>query len=148
MRRMLVLVLALSIIPVFTAGPAAAGEKLDVKIDTFGIDLEPQGTFTVEGEGAGLLCADGVWESGVAKFWNETDNGFKIRVDRLFTCDDTGATFVLELKGTIIFGEGCAKNCTWKLKQSTGLDPAPKGSGDIVSLPPFGGEDYVGSIKG
>lgn len=85
--------------------------------------------------------------SGAAKIWNETDNGFKIRVDRVSTCD-TGETFVLELRGSIIFGEGCAQNCTWKLKDSTGFDPAPKGSGDIVSLPPFGGEDYVGSIKG
>ena len=68
-------------------------------------------------------------------------------MDRTFTCDGTGASFVLELRGTIVFGEGCAKSCTWKLKDSTGLDPAPKGSGDIVALTPLG-ESYIGSIKG
>jgi hypothetical protein len=101
----------------------------------------------VSGEGAALLCPAGTWEAREARIWSSSDTGFKIRVDRLFTCDNTGETFLLELRGTIVFGEGCAKNCTWKLKDSTGFDPAPKGQGDIVALSALG-ESYVGSIRG
>jgi hypothetical protein len=148
MHRFFALLLALSMVPVLFAGPVAATDRLDIQIDTVDIPEPPasQGTFTVSGEGAALLCPSGTWESGEGRFWDR-DNGFKISVERTFTCDGTGETFVLELTGTIVFGEGCSKNCTWKLKDSTGFDPAPKGRGDIVGLSPLG-ESYVGSIKG
>ena len=101
----------------------------------------------MSGEGADLSCPAGTREATDGRIWKSTHKGFKIRVDRVFTCEVTGASFVLELSGTVVFGEGCAKNCTWKLRDSTGLDPAPKGHGDIVSNSALG-ETYVGSVKG
>jgi len=146
MRRWLMLVLALSVASVLVSGPAVAVDKLEIQIDTVDVPAPPaeQGTFTVSGEGADLLCPVGTWEAVGAKFWNWTDSGFKIAAERLFTCE-SGETFLLELRGTIVFGEGCL-GCTWKLKQSEGFDEAPKGSGDIVVLSPAG-ESYVGFIK-
>ena len=147
MRRTLTVLLAIPMLVAFSVAPAAAGEKLDVQISTVDSGESPSdsGTFTVAGEAARLLCASGTWQADAARFWNWRDEGFKIRVDRVFTCGDGSERgFVLELRGTIVLGEGCVGNCIWKLKESTGFDPAPFGNGAIVGGE--AGEGYAGLL--
>ena len=111
---------------------SVGGDKLDVSISAVGI-LVPAGTFTVEGEAAEYLCPGGTWEVGDQKIWNESDTGFKIRQDNIFTCT-SGEIFVLELRNTIVLGEGGVPGKgTWKLKDSTGFDRAPMGKGQILA---------------
>lgn len=53
--------------------------------------------------------------------------------DKVLTCEDTEQVLVLELKNTIVIGQGgIPGKGTWKLKDSTGFDPAPRGKDEIV----------------
>jgi len=58
---------------------------------------------------------------------------------------------VLELKNTIVIGQGgIPGKGTWKLKDSTGFDPAPRGKDEIVvveSEPGVFVEAYVGWVS-
>jgi hypothetical protein len=131
------------------AAPAAAADKLPVEI-LGGTDLSGTGPFEVKGEGAALLCPLGTFEATNTRIEWLTEDSFKIWQDNVFTCDDTEQVFVLELKNTIVLGQGgLPGKGTWKLKTSVGFDPAPKGKGEIVTVESTSGprEAFVGLIK-
>lgn len=143
MRQILVGVWVLVASTIVAVAPAAATEQLTVTITTEGI-LTPDGSFTVSGDASPELCPGGTWVGGETRFWNWKDDGFKISQDRIFTCD-SGESFVLELRNTIVFGQEDAGKATWKLKDSVGFDQAPKGAG--VILVGELGEIYEGFVK-
>lgn len=134
MRRFVVLLVSLMVVSALFAAPAAAGEKLDVTISTVQQPpLSGSGTFTVLGEGAEYLCDAGTFETVNVEIWFLTEDKFKIRADNVFECD-TGETFVLNLKNTIIIGQGGIPGAgKWKLKDATGFDSAPRGKGAILA---------------
>lgn len=139
-----VLVFTLGVVAPAQAGVPLVTDKLDVTITT--VDDAPligTGTFAVTGDAAVHLCASGTFASGDARIWWQTDESFKIQLDRTFTCEGTGQSFVLELSGTIVINVGNIKPA-WKLKDSSGFDPAPKGKGDM-QVGDFG-ETYVGIL--
>lgn len=145
-RRLLLLSLTLLLLVAFAVAPASAGDKLGVSISTIDDPAPPasEGTFLVSGDAAGFLCDSGTWISTSTRLWFISEDTFKIKAERKFTCD-LGETFVLELKNTIVLGEGgIPGKGTWKLKESTGFDPAPKGKGEI--LVGDGGEVYEGLL--
>ena len=129
---------------VMAAVPAAADEKSSVDIYT-DFDLQE---FAVNGGGAfGSTCPSGTFEpDGSPRFLWIADDTFIIWADHVFTCTDSGATFVLELKNTIVVEQGgIPGRGTWKLKDSTGFDSPPKGHGQIL----WGelGETYHGFVR-
>jgi hypothetical protein len=131
-----------------TAGSATASDKYPVEI-LGQSDLAPIGEFEVYGAAAEMLCPTGTIESGDTRIKWLDDDTFKIWQDKYLTCD-TGEMFVLELKNTIVIGEGGVPGKgTWRLHESTGFDLDPKGKGDIVVVESPAGvfrEAYVGLL--
>ncbi len=150
MKRIASLLCSVILFSGFFVAPAAAGEKLGVEI-LGAIDLSGTGTFEVRGEAAGFLCESGILESMNTRIKWLADDTFKIWQDKVLTCDGTAQVMVLELKATIVIGQGLIPGKgTWKLKDSTGFDPAPKGKGEIVfvgSTPDELREAYVGYLR-
>jgi len=96
-------------------------------------DLSPAGTFEVRREAAEFLCPFGLLESANTRIEWLSEDTFKIWQDKVLTCEDTEQALVLELKNTIVIGQGgIPGKGTWKLKDSTGFDPAPRGKDEIV----------------
>ncbi len=150
MKRTLSLLCTVILVSGLFMAPAAAGEKLEVEI--LGLsDLSPTGTFEVRGEAADYLCPAGTLESANTRIQWLAEDTFKIWQDKVLTCDGTEQVFVLELTNTIVIGEGGVPGKgTWKLKDSTGFDPAPKGKGEITvveSEPGVFVEAYVGLVS-
>ncbi len=150
MKRTISLLCAAILFSGLFMAPVAARETLEVEI-LGQMDLSPTGTFEVHGEAADFLCLSGTLESANTRIEWLTEDTFKIWQDKVLTCDDTAQVFVLELKNTIVLGQGgIPGKGTWKLKDSTGFDPAPKGKGEIVvvaSTPDELREAYVGSVS-
>jgi hypothetical protein len=148
MRRLLTVSLALMMLAAFSVAPAAAGEKLGVTI----ITVEPElfagaGTFTVEGEAGPYLCPSGTWPATNTVFYWQTEDRFRLTQDKVFSCD-TGETFVLELRAKIIANQGVIPgHGTWKLRDSTGFDPALVGKGTIGAGPSDLSETHEGLLK-
>jgi hypothetical protein len=149
MKRTIFLLCAVILFSGLLVAPAAAGEKLEVEI-LGAMDLSGTGAFEVQGEAAGFLCESGMLESANTRIVWLADDTFKIWQDKVLTCDGTAQVMVLELKATIVIGQGMIPGKgTWKLKDSTGFDPAPKGKGEIVfvgSTPDELREAYVGLL--
>lgn len=150
MRRTAALLSAVFVFSALLTAPVAAGEKLEIEIVGL-MDLSPAGSFEVRGEAAPFLCESGTLESTNTRIEWLTEDTFKIWQDKVLTCDVTGQVMVLELQNTIVLGEGGVPGKgTWKLRDSTGFDPAPKGKGEIVALESAPGEvheAYVGSVQ-
>jgi len=150
MRRTVALLCAVMLFSGLFVPSVAAGEKLEVLI-LGQMDLSPTGTFEVQGEATQFLCESGTLESANTRIEWLSEDTFKIWQDKVLTCEGTEQVFVLELKNTIVIGQGgIPGKGTWKLKDSTGFDPAPKGKGEIVvvgSTPTELREAYVGLVS-
>jgi hypothetical protein len=148
-RSVLVGVIVLAVSGLFVT-PVAAGDKLEVEI-LGQSDLSPTGTFEVRGQAAEFLCPSGTLESANTRIEWLSEDTFKIWQDKVLTCEGTEQVFVLELKNTIVIGQGgIPGKGNWKLKDSTGFDPAPKGKGEIVVVESEPGvlvEAYVGWVS-
>ncbi len=145
MKRSISLLSAMILFSGLFVTPVAAGDKLEVEI-LGQSDLSPTGTFEVRGEAAEFLCPSGTLESANTRIEWLSEDTFKIWQDKVLTCDGTEQVFVLELKNTIVIGQGgIPGKGTWKLKDTTGFDPAPKGKGEIVVLEMR--EAYVGLVS-
>lgn len=150
MRRTITsLLLATLFFGVLAATPVEAGDKFEVVI-LGASDLSGIGTFDIEGDAAPFLCESGTLESANTRFEWLSEDSFKIWQDKVLTCDETGQVMVLELKNTIIIGQGDLGKGSWKLKDSTGFEPAPRGKGEIVVVTSPSGEPreaYVGEVQ-
>jgi hypothetical protein len=121
MKRILIAVVAATLLVAIAAPAGAASPPADVTIEVESSVLGDPGPFTASGPAVddGLVCGEGIVVDYSAKVTGFSPTGFNFQGVKQFTCDDESGQFFVNLHARIDFRKGTTFQ--WNVLRGTGL---------------------------
>jgi hypothetical protein len=134
-KRVLIAVLAATLLVAIAAPAGAASPPADVNIEVETSNLGGAGPFTASGPAVddGLVCDSGNVVDASGKVTGFSPAGFNFQGVKQFTCDDGSGEFFVNLQARIDFRKGVTFQ--WNVLSGTAEYENLHGAGDGVGIP-------------